>query len=176
MHMFSILLATGNYKTIHVKMSDSIKNSGKPLSWEPSLAHITAFFLDLVWPTCGQLAKCGFRYAPGWALSEMFIMIFFFFLQQHVGVIISHYGFLFFVWTWESKFYFPQVGSPPIAKRPGGRVSPNVSCLDEKVVVLMLLYSLEEVGLSVLQICSLHNVIERLHIFFVCLNWGWFMK
>ena len=79
MHMFSILLATGNYKTIHVKMSDSIKNSGKPLSWEPSLAHITAFFLDLVWPTCGQLAKCGFRYAPGWALSEMFIMIFFFF-------------------------------------------------------------------------------------------------
>lgn len=61
-------------------------------------------------------------------------------------------------------------GDSTYSEKVRGRVSSNVSCLDEKLVVLVLFYSLEEVGLSVLQICSLHNVIERLHIFFVCLN------
>lgn len=60
-------------------------------------------------------------------------------------------------------------------------VSPNVSYLEEKVVVLyitfffpLVTYSLQEVGCQFYKSASLHgdNVIAKVHIFFTCLSYN----
>lgn len=117
--------------------------------------------LHLVWPTCGQLAKCGFPYAPGWALSEMFIMIFFP-LQQHVDVIISHYGIFDKFDLNTGKQILLSTGGEPAYSEKGLSGWSHQMCPAWKrrlwsshyfFLLLSLLYSLQEVGLSVLQIC-----------------------
>lgn len=57
--------------------------------------------------------------------------------------------FFFFCLNMGRQILLSTGGDSTYSEKARGRVSSNVSCLDEKLVVLVLFYSLEEAGLSV---------------------------